>query len=125
MTTINQPPNDLKSLLLSKYEAIDNPIISEFISSVPNTLVDAAYTITHAPFHLSPMNDRIINNRIKLKKGIDKFHSQAGTLTTAVRDSLTLLDNPTTKIFVSIHQPNLFAYSGVFKKIVCFKVLKI
>lgn len=124
MTTINQSSNDVKSLLLSKYKTIDNPIISEFISSVPNTLVDAAYTITHAPFHLSPMNDRIINNRIKLQKVIDKFHSQAGTLTTAVRDSLTLLDNPTTKIFVSIHQPNLFAYSGVFKKIVLLQSLK-
>lgn len=45
-------------------------------------------------------------------------------MTTAVRDSLTLLDKPTTKIFVSAHQPDLFAYSGVFKKIVLLQTLK-
>src|SRR5215469_2523958 len=45
-------------------------------------------------------------------------------MTSAVRDSLTLLDKRTTKIFVSAHQPNLFAYSGVFKKIVLLQTLK-
>jgi hypothetical protein len=41
-------------------------------------------------------------------------------MTTAVRDSLTLLDKPTATIFVSAHQP----YSGVFKKIVVLQTLK-
>jgi hypothetical protein len=115
---------DVKSLLFSKYKKVNNPIVSEFISSVPDSLADAAYKITHLPVHLSPKNDRIIDNRIKLQKAIDKFQSEAGTMTTAVRDSLMLLDKPTTKVFVSIHQPNLFAYSGVFKKIVLLQSLK-
>jgi hypothetical protein len=110
--------------LFSKYKAINDPIVSEFISSVPNSLVDAAYRITHLPAHLCPKSDRIIDNRIKLQKAIDKFQSQAGTVTSAVTDSLMSLDNPATKIFVSIHQPNLFAYSGVFKKIVLLQSLK-
>jgi len=45
-------------------------------------------------------------------------------MTSAVRDGLTLLDKPTTKIFVMAHQPNLSAYSGVFKKIVLLQTLK-
>jgi hypothetical protein len=123
-STINQPPNDVKSLLLPKYETINNPIVSEFISSVPSSLEDSAYRITHSPAHLFPKSDRIIDNRIELQKAIDKYQSQAGTLTAGVSDSLMFLDNPTTKIFVSIHQPNLFAYSGVFKKIVLLQSLK-
>src|SRR5215469_17556188 len=123
-STINQSHNDVKSLLLSKYEAINNPIVSEFISSVPSSLVDAAYRITHSSANLFPKNDRIIDNRMKLQKAIDKYQSQAGTLTTGVSDSLMFLDNPTTKIFVTIHQPNLFAYSGVFKKIVWLQSLR-
>ena len=123
-STINQSPNDVKSLLLAKYETINNPIVSEFISSVPSSLVDAAYRITHSPANLFPTSDRIIDNRIKLQKAIDKYQSQAGTLTSGVSDSLMLLDSPTTKIFVTIHQPNLFAYSGVFKKVVLLQSLR-
>ena len=65
-STINQSPNDVKSLLLAKYETINNPIVSEFISSVPSSLVDAAYTITHSSANLFPKNDRIIDDRIML-----------------------------------------------------------
>ena len=123
-STTNQSPNDVGSLLLAKYETINNPIVSEFISSVPSSLVDAAYRITHSPANLFPKNDRLIDNRIELQKAIYKYQSQAGTLTTGVSDSLMFLDNPTTKIFVTIHQPNLFAYSGVFKKIVLLQSLR-
>jgi hypothetical protein len=66
----------------------------------------------------------MIDNRIELQKAIHKYQSQAGTLTAGVSDSLMFLDTPTTKIFVSAHQPNLFAYSGVFKKIVLLQTLK-
>src|SRR5215472_3797593 len=86
-STINQSPNDVKSILLAKYETINNPIVSEFISSVPSSLEDAAYRITHSPANLFPKSDRIIDNRIKLQKAIDKYHTQAGTLTTGVSDS--------------------------------------
>ncbi|MGI0048978.1 MAG: hypothetical protein ACREAW_05515, partial [Nitrososphaera sp.] len=41
-----------------------------------------------------------------------------------VRSSIELLDDPTAKIVVSTHQPNLFAYGGVFKKIVLLEALK-
>ena len=71
-----------------------------------------------------PVNDSILNNRVKLQKAISKFHSEAGTMTKAVSNSIVLLKDPSTKLFVSIHQPNLFAYSGVFKKIVLLQTLK-
>ncbi|HEY5631974.1 MAG TPA: hypothetical protein VIR31_07575 [Nitrososphaeraceae archaeon] len=45
-------------------------------------------------------------------------------MTPSVSNSITLLNDPSTKIFVSIHQPNLFAYSGIFKKIVLLQTLK-
>jgi hypothetical protein len=69
-------------------------------------------------------NDFILNNRIKLQKFIRKFHLDADTMTEGVSNKITLLSDPRTKLFVSIHQPNLFAYSGVFKKIVLLQAVK-
>jgi hypothetical protein len=71
-----------------------------------------------------PIDYVILNNRLKLQKFIDKFHLEANTMTSGVSSSIKLLNLPTTKILVSIHQPNLFAYSGVFKKIVLLETLK-
>jgi hypothetical protein len=45
-------------------------------------------------------------------------------MTLGVSNSISRLNDPSTKIFVSIHQPNLFAYSGIFKKIVLLQTLK-
>ena len=44
-------------------------------------------------------------------------------MTVGVTNKLRLLTDPKTQIFVSIHQPNLFAYGGVFKKIVLLQTL--
>jgi hypothetical protein len=45
-------------------------------------------------------------------------------MTVGVSNKITSLSDPVTKLFVSIHQPNLFAYSGVFKKIVLLQAVK-
>ena len=118
--------------LFSKYERVKDPIVSQFISSIPDSLPDAIDRMleiinnntssSYSP--PPPVNDSILNNRVKLQEAISKFHSEAGTMTKAVSNSIVLLKDPSTKLFVSIHQPNLFAYSGVFKKIVVLQTLK-
>jgi hypothetical protein len=117
--------------LFSKYERVKDPIVSQFISSIPDSFPDALNRMleiinnnTSSYSSPPPVNDSILNNRVKLQKAISKFHSEAGTMTKAVSNSIVLLKDPSTKLFVSIHQPNLFAYSGVFKKIVVLQTLK-
>jgi hypothetical protein len=106
--------------LLSKYENVGEPVISDYISSIPENLSDAVDKILP---YTQAVNDFILNNRCKLQIFIDKFHREAGTMTAGVTNKLSLLTDPKTQIFVSIHQPNLFAYGGVFKKIVLLQTL--
>lgn len=116
--------------LFSKYERVSNPLVSQFISSIPDNFSGAVDRILHicakSPPDVAPLpiNDFILNNRVKLQKFIKKFHSEAGTMTADVSNRITLLNDPSTKLFVSIHQPNLFAYGGIFKKIVLLQTLK-
>jgi hypothetical protein len=106
--------------LLSKYENVGEPVISDYISSIPENLSDAVDKILP---YTQAANDFVLNNRCKLQIFIDKFHREAGTMTAGVTNKLSLLTDPKTQIFVSIHQPNLFAYGGVFKKIVLLQTL--
>ena len=120
--------------LFSKFQSVNHPVISDFIASIPETFSDAVKRISllTSPSSSSSslggnttvVNDFILNNRIKLKPFIEKFHLEANTLTTTVSNNITLLDDPTTQILVSTHQPNLFAYSGIFKKIILLETLK-
>jgi hypothetical protein len=115
---------DVKSSFL-KYGGVNNPTISEFISSIPTSFVDIVNRVLDLyTYPSSNTNDFILNNRIKLQKFIRKFHLDADTMTMNVNNKITLLGDPGTKLFVSIHQPNLFAYSGVFKKIVLLQSVK-
>jgi hypothetical protein len=114
------PINDL----FCKYQAANHDVISEFISSIPPTLQDAVSRLVHDSNSYPPMNDIVLSNRVNLQKCIEKFHLGAGTMTPGVRESATLLSNRKTRILASAHQPNLFAYSGVFKKMVLLHTLK-
>ena len=119
-----QSSTDVKSSF-SKYERVNNPIVSEFISSIPTSFVDIVNRMSHMYIYNNyRVNDSILNNRIKLQKFIRKFHLDADTMTDNVNNKIALLNDPGTKLFVSIHQPNLFAYSGVFKKIVLLQAVK-
>jgi hypothetical protein len=66
----------------------------------------------------------VLNSRLRLKQPIHKFHHEAGTLTANLNEKISLLSDPATQILVSTHQPNLFPYSGVCKKIVLLETLK-
>ena len=114
----------------SKFESIDNPVISNFIRSVPISFKETTERLLSSfanPIAVGddPRKDNLIlNNRIKLQKFIEKFHTKANTMTPSVNKAVNLLSNPETEILVSLHQPNLFAYSGIFKKIVFLETLK-
>ncbi len=107
--------------LFSKYENVGESAISDYISSIPENLSEAINKILK--HKVDAPNDFILNNRGKLQILIEKFHREAGTMTPGVTNKLKLLIDPKTQIFVSIHQPNLFAYGGVFKKIVLLQTL--
>ena len=108
--------------LFSQYEGVNNPILSDYISSIPERLSDAVLRVRE---QLTVTNtEYILSNRRKLAKHIAAFHNQAGTDFPAVEQSRIGIQDPSAQILVSIHQPNLFAYGGVFKKIVLLQTIK-
>jgi hypothetical protein len=107
--------------LFAKFDKINDPMISAFTASVPERFADA---VGRLAARKSIASDFVMRNRLALKPFISRFHEQAGTLTNKVADSIALLDDPTAQVVVSTHQPNLFAYGGVFKKIVLLEALK-
>jgi hypothetical protein len=138
---------DKVSSLFSTYRIVNDPVISDFISSIPETFSGAVENLSHAftkvtttritsenrgaSINMAPtadsinyVNDYKLNNRLALGDIVKKFHHEADTLSSQVSTSIGMLSHPATKIFVSTHQPNLFAYGGIFKKIVLLQTLK-
>lgn len=119
-----QAPLQVKTLF-SKYRGVENPTITEYISSVPDTLSEAVDLINSTWFNESfSATDYTLTNREHLAEYVRRFHTAANTLTPAVNSAIRLLSDPSSKLLVSIHQPNLFAYGGVYKKIVLLETLK-
>ena len=119
-----QAPLQVKTLF-SKYRGVENPTITEYISSVPDTLSEAVDLINSAWFNENfSATYYTLTNREHLSKYVRRFHEAAETLTPAVTSAIGLLSDPLSKLLVSIHQPNLFAYGGVYKKIVLLETLK-
>jgi hypothetical protein len=110
------------SLLFGKYAQVNVPHVDDFIGSIPTTFTDMVNMIRSR----SPVfSDEVtLGNRKKLQLSIRKFHIEADTLTSDVSNKIASLIKPNTEIFVSTHQPNLFPYSGILKKIVLLNVLK-
>ena len=120
--TVGIGPTQYARSIFSEYAQVDNPLISEYISSIPGRLSDAVKRIGDQL--IVTKGENILSNRRKLSRHISAFHSQAGTDLPGVKRCLGNLCNPSTQILISIHQPNLFAYSGVFKKIVLLQTIK-
>jgi hypothetical protein len=119
-----QAPLQVKTLF-SKYRGVENPTITEYISSVPDTLSEAVDLINSTWFNESfSATDYTLTNREHLSEYVRRFHTAANTLTPAVNSAIGLLSDPSSKLLVSIHQPNLFAYGGVYKKIVLLETLR-
>jgi hypothetical protein len=113
--------NTVISPLHSKAELADDPQALDFIKSLPQTFADAEKLLSSNHVEI---NDNVLENRIKLETFIRKFHSEADTLNDSIIKQWVLLNDPTTKLLVSTHQPNLFAYGGIFKKVVLLETLK-
>jgi hypothetical protein len=96
--------------------------VLDFIKSLPQTFTEAEKILSSTPIGI--VDNNVLENRIKLATFIRKFHSQADTLNDDILKQGALLNDPTTKLLVSSHQPNLFAYGGIFKKIVLLETLK-
>jgi hypothetical protein len=107
--------------LFSRYIQINNPNLNDFINTIPSDFNSAINKLNEVP--VPTIDDNILKNRNHLKKAIYSFHKKAGTLTSKVNSQLELINEKNIKIIVSIHQPNLFAFSGVFKKIVLSGIL--
>src|ERR671914_917064 len=111
--------------LFSKFSVSENPILSDYVSSIPDTLSEAISILLSPKFAKDYYaTDYTIANRRQLSQYIKRFHSQANTLSEGVMDSIALLDDPLSRILVSIHQPNLFAYAGIYKKIILLETLR-
>ena len=107
--------------LFDKFDRVNDPVVSDFTASIPEKFAEAVDKVVS---HKALASDYIMHNRAILKSFIRKFHLEAGTLTADVENSIASLSDPTAKILVSTHQPNLFAYGGIFKKIVLLETLK-
>lgn len=95
--------------------------INNFIQSIPSKFDSAVKAISD---NQSPNCDEtILSNRKKLSDAVYNFHQKSGTLTSKVKSQIELIENEKLKIIVAIHQPNLFAFSGVFKKIIMLETL--
>jgi hypothetical protein len=67
--------------------------------------------------------DTVRKKRAQLSKYVETFHRQCGTLTTRVQESIQELRDGNCIVLMTAHQPNLFAYSGVFRKATLNSVL--
>src|SRR3989304_2348637 len=61
--------------------------------------------------------------RGKLSGFAEVFHKNCGTLTPSVQKRIEDLRNGVGLVLMTAHQPNLFAYSGVFRKATLIFVL--
>jgi hypothetical protein len=57
-----------------------------------------------------------VERRKRLAKYIRNFHRKGGTLTSEVEAAIGNLEEDSCLVLMTAHQPNLFAYSGVFRK---------
>ena len=108
--------------LFSQYERVNSPILSDYISSIPESLSDAVKRI-RGQLIVTNTGD-VLSNRRKLAKHIADFHDEAGTDFSTVNQNRMNIQEQSSQILVAIHQPNLFAYGGVFKKIVLLQTIK-
>jgi len=107
--------------IFSKYLNSSDSDISKFVESIPSKFDDAVTALNHEPAPIE--NEFVRSNRINLKTVVTRFHNKAGTLDDKIKNQIEGLEDQKLKIIVGIHQPNLFAFSGVFKKIVLLQEL--
>jgi hypothetical protein len=64
------------------------------------------------------------NRRQQLKPHIERFHKNSGTLNEKIKSKIESLNDDSTILLMTAHQPNLFPYSGVLRKSTLLYVLQ-
>src|SRR5215216_1339952 len=113
--------SSINSPLTPKAELAHDPEALDFMKSLPQTFAEAGKFLSS---NHRDVDNNVLQNRIRLATFIRKFHSEADTVHDNIRKQWVLLNDPATKLFVSTHQPNLFAYGGIFKKVALLETLK-
>lgn len=121
VTATAMDENILFNSYFSKYLQINNQNLNNFLRSIPSDFSNALKKLNNTT--IPEVDDTILSNRSNLKSAIYNFHKKAGTLTYKVKSQLESICDKNTKIIVAIHQPNLFAFSGVYKKSVLLEIL--
>jgi hypothetical protein len=109
------------SAIFSRYLNSADSDISRFVQSIPSKFDEAVNVLSKHP--VPAIDEFVGSNRELLRKVITDFHTKAGTLNEKTINQINSLSYKNLKIIVGIHQPNLFAFSGVFKKIVLLESL--
>ncbi|MEM3702967.1 MAG: bacillithiol biosynthesis BshC, partial [Candidatus Bathyarchaeia archaeon] len=98
---------------LSKDQSAFNPFYFETI----NDLIEACVNYYHdCLVKGEEKSSEVFERRAQLSRWIRKFHQECGTLNPCVETTLEKLENDQCIFLMTAHQPNLFAYSGVFRK---------
>jgi uncharacterized protein YllA (UPF0747 family) len=84
-------------------------------------LVDACAEFYRS--HADRKNEETLEARRHLSDWIRKFHSECGTLTSQVEQAIEKLRTHDCLLLMAAHQPNLFAYGGVLRKVTLEHVL--
>ena len=58
----------------------------------------------------------VFEKRSQLSSLIHHFHQECGTLTPQINEAISRFEDKSCLVLMTAHQPNLFAYSGVFRK---------
>jgi len=61
-------------------------------------------------------SESIRKKRVKLSSYAEAFHKECGTLTPSVQKKIEDLKSGKSLVLMTAHQPNFFAYSGVYRK---------
>ena len=93
---------------------LSSDLVAEFKTF--SELVDACVSYYKGNFEKMRF-DSVRKNRVALSAFVEKFHRDCGTLTPEVQKKLDALSESDCVVVMSAHQPNLFAYSGVMRKI--------
>ena len=109
------------SAIFSRYLSSADSDISRFVQSIPSKFDEAVNVLSKNP--VPEIDEFVGSNRELLRKVITNFHAKAKTLNEKTINQIDSLSDKKLKIIVGIHQPNLFAFSGVFKKIVLLESL--
>jgi hypothetical protein len=74
-------------------------------------------------YNSHPPDDNVLEARKCMARAVRSFHERAGILTEAVEAVLAQFVDPEALIVEVAHQPNIFPYSGYYKKLVLGKLL--